>query len=97
MTAIRPKTIGRPAASPAALDDHAVDGDPQRADPEREREVQRERGVPDRRRGDVGEQRLELRALGEAEEAHEQDADPQPDERLEPASTNTTKPTAPPR
>ena len=63
------------------LDDHAIERDPERSHPEGEREVDGVRGVADGRRGDVREQGLELRALGEREQAHHDDPDPQPQHR----------------
>ncbi len=67
----------QPDVRPERVDDHAVERDPQRADTEGEREVGGIRGIADGRRRDVREERLELRALGEVEEAKEQDPEPQ--------------------
>ncbi len=61
---------------PGRGDDRAVQARPERSDAERQREVEGERRVTDRRRRDVGEERLELRALGEAEQAHDENARP---------------------
>ena len=57
----------------------------------------RERGVADVGLGDVGQERLELGALGEAEQAHQRRSRRHEPATLEPASRKMTKLAAPPR
>src|SRR5919197_1497275 len=73
----QPEDDGQPSLVPEDLGDPSVDVGPQRADAEREREVQRERHVADLGWSDIGEKRLELRTLGEREQAHDHDREPE--------------------
>jgi len=69
---------------------------PEGPDAEREREVERERRVPDRRPGDVGEQGLELGLSAKLKRPIRTIPAHSPT-RLDPEARKTANPIAPPR